>query len=117
MKLISYLCSVIIKQGGLIMKKNELIEKIEVLMRDNSGITFDTPEEIAGEELLSISYCGELSFADDVYSLLGVQYLYINENGKLRCDSMVVTSDEYLSNKCNFDKIYNEYWEKMFKCK
>lgn len=28
---------------------------------------------------------------------------------------MVVTSDEYLSNKCNFDKIYNEYWEKMFK--
>ena len=44
------------------MKKNELIEKIEVLMRDNSGITFDTPEEIAGEELLSISYCGELSF-------------------------------------------------------
>lgn len=30
---------------------------------------------------------------------------------------MVVTSDEYLSNKCNFDKIYNEYWEKMFKCK
>lgn len=65
MKLISYLCSVIIKQGGLIMKKNELIEKIEVLMRDNSGITFDTPEEIVGEELLSISYCGELSFADD----------------------------------------------------
>lgn len=55
--------------------------------------------------------------ASDVYSLLGVQYLYINENGKLRCDSMVVTSDEYLSNKCNFDKIYNEYWEKMFKCK
>ena len=47
------------------MKKNELIEKIEVLMRDNSGITFDTPEEIVGEELLSISYCGELSFADD----------------------------------------------------
>ena len=40
-----------------------------------------------------------------------------NKNGKLRCDSMVVTSDEYLSNKCNFDKIYNEYWEKMFKCK
>lgn len=34
-------------------------------MRDNSGITFDTPEEIVGEELLSISYCGELSFADD----------------------------------------------------
>lgn len=65
MKLISYLCSVIIKQGGLIMKKNELIEKIEVLMRDNSGITFDTPEEIVGEELLSISYCGELSFSDD----------------------------------------------------
>ena len=65
MELISYLCSVIIKQGGLIMKKNELIEKIEVLMRDNSGITFDTPEEIVGEELLSISYCGELSFADD----------------------------------------------------
>lgn len=65
MKLISYLCSVIIKQGGLIMKKNELIEKIEVLMRDNGGITFDTPEEIVGEELLSISYCGELSFADD----------------------------------------------------
>lgn len=65
MKLISYLCSVIIKQGELIMKKNELIEKIEVIMRDNSGITFDTPEEIAGEELLSISYCGELSFADD----------------------------------------------------
>lgn len=65
MKLISYLCSVIIKQGELIMKKNELIEKIEVLMRDNSGITFDTPEEIAGEELLSISYCGELFFADD----------------------------------------------------
>lgn len=26
-----------------------------------------------------------------------------------------VASDEYLSNKCNFDKIYNEYWEKMFK--
>lgn len=42
-----------------------MIEKIEVLMRDNSGITFDTPEEIVGEELLSISYCGELSFADD----------------------------------------------------
>lgn len=66
MKLISYLCSVIIKQGGLIMKKkNELIEKIEVLMRDNGGITFDTSEEIAGEELLTISYCGELSFVDD----------------------------------------------------
>lgn len=50
--------------------------------------------------------------ASDVYSLLGVHYLYINENGKLRCDSMVTTSDEYLSNKCDFGKMYKEYWEK-----
>ena len=47
------------------MEKKELIERIELIMRDNDGITFDTPEEVAGEELLSISYCGELSFADD----------------------------------------------------
>lgn len=30
---------------------------------------------------------------------------------------MVTTSDEYLSNKCDFGKMYKEYWEKMFKCK
>lgn len=47
------------------MEKKELIERIKLIMRDNNGITFDTPEEVAGEELLSVSYCGELSFADD----------------------------------------------------
>lgn len=65
MELNPYLCNVIIKQGDLIMEKKELIERIELIMRDNNGITFDVPEEVAGEELLSISYCGELSFADD----------------------------------------------------
>lgn len=55
--------------------------------------------------------------ACDVCSLLGVQYLYINGTGKLRIDTMIETAENYLSNKCDFNKIYQEYWEKYFKCK
>lgn len=54
--------------------------------------------------------------ATDIYSLLGAQYLSINKNGRLRGDSMIATSDDYLSNKCDFNKMYQEYWETQFKC-
>lgn len=47
------------------MNKKELIEAIEIKLRDNDGVNFDEPLNIAMDELLSISYSGELNFSDD----------------------------------------------------
>lgn len=47
------------------MNKKELIAEIEIKLRDNDGINFDEPLNLAMDELLSISYCGELNFTDD----------------------------------------------------
>lgn len=53
--------------------------------------------------------------ASDVYSLMGVQFLYINKNGYLRLDTMLITSDDYLNNKCDFNILYEKYFDKYFK--
>lgn len=52
----------------------------------------------------------------DVCSLLGVHYLNMSYSGRLRCDSMIITSDDYLSGKSDFNKTYYEYFNKMFAC-
>lgn len=53
--------------------------------------------------------------AQDLNSLCGVQFLYINKTGSLRLDTMLITSDEYLNNKYDFNIMYQEYFDKYFR--